>query len=109
MQEQEAGLTQEEIWDDTLLIQQWDSSMAKVRHRLDQRRATTTESEQSDPDPGSTRIKEGGHGGTAAGCATGWRGSAESITKRTSKSKKKKKKNISKKVGVCFLCISLSM
>ncbi|XP_045115073.1 survival motor neuron protein-like isoform X3 [Portunus trituberculatus] len=43
-------LTHEEIWDDTLLIQQYDEAMAKVTSKLAQRTsmANTTESEQSE-------------------------------------------------------------
>ncbi|KAK4328909.1 hypothetical protein Pmani_000717 [Petrolisthes manimaculis] len=94
--EKEIGLSHEEIWDDTLLIQQWDSSMAKVRNRLDQRRATTTESEQSDPD--RTTTSRGVGPGLAGAGNTGWRGSVESVGKRISNSKKKKKKNYKKQV-----------
>ncbi|XP_053640970.1 survival motor neuron protein isoform X4 [Cherax quadricarinatus] len=45
-----ANLTHEEMWDDTLLIQQYDQAMAQVRQKLQRRvsAANTTESEQSE-------------------------------------------------------------
>lgn len=45
-----ANLTHEEVWDDTLLIQQYDQAMAQVRQKLQRRvsAANTTESEQSE-------------------------------------------------------------
>ncbi|XP_070000603.1 survival motor neuron protein isoform X1 [Penaeus vannamei] len=50
-------LTHEEIWDDTLLIQQYDEAMAQVQRQLHKRMSqnNTTESEQSEA-PQSERI-----------------------------------------------------
>lgn len=76
-------LTHEEIWDDTLLIQQYDEAMAKVTLKLTQRSsvANTTESEQS----------EAGHRDM------GGLGQQHGTYNTTSSSNKKKKKKSKKK------------
>ncbi|XP_063889556.1 survival motor neuron protein-like isoform X3 [Scylla paramamosain] len=76
-------LTHEEIWDDTLLIQQYDEAMAKVTLKMAQRTsvANTTESEQSE----------------ASHRDVGGQGQQHGIHNTTSNSNRKKKKKSKKK------------
>ncbi|XP_050692257.1 survival motor neuron protein-like [Eriocheir sinensis] len=69
-------LTHEEIWDDTLLIQQYDEAMAQVALKLAQRNsAANTESEQSE----ASHARGGGQG-------------QQQGTRNTNRKKKKKSK-----------------
>lgn len=79
------NLTHDEIWDDSLLIQQYDESMARVRRKL-QHRMSATNTEESEQSEAAQKTKDS---------ASDHKNTKNSHLKKKKKRKTKKKYDVS--------------